>query len=118
MRHLVIVGKTKPNKPKVKIGKINVTSLRTMNYEQRTMNDEKNKPKQTQSYDPAQDGTNPKRIYPQGSAVPYGSASWNPQTGDLFQKPSSLIASRFTSCFNTQYDGQIRYTGKHYDGIN
>ena len=36
------------NKPKVKIGKMNVTSLRTMNYEQRTMNDEKNKPKQTQ----------------------------------------------------------------------
>ena len=46
--HLVKVGKTNPNKPKVKIGKMNVTSLRTMNYEQRTMNDEKNKPKQTQ----------------------------------------------------------------------
>ena len=49
MRHLVIVGKTKPNKPKVKIGKMNVTSFITMNYEQRTMNYEKNKPKQTQS---------------------------------------------------------------------
>jgi len=49
MRHLVIVGKTKPNKPKVKIGKMNVTSFITMSYEQRTMNDEKNKPKQTQS---------------------------------------------------------------------
>jgi len=47
--HLVKVGKTNPNKPKVKIGKMNVTSLRTMNYEQRTMNEEKNKPKQTQS---------------------------------------------------------------------
>ena len=47
--HLVKVGKTKPNKPKVKIGKMNVTSLRTMNYEQKTMNDaNKNKPKQTQ----------------------------------------------------------------------
>jgi len=45
----VKVGKTNPNKPKVKIGKMNVTSLRTMNYEQRTMNEEKNKPKQTQS---------------------------------------------------------------------
>jgi len=49
MRHLVNVGKTNPNKPKVKIGKMNVTSLKTMNYEQRAMNDEKNKPKQTQS---------------------------------------------------------------------
>jgi len=47
--HLVNVGKTKPNKPKVKIGKMNVTSFITMNYELRTMNDEKNKPKQTQS---------------------------------------------------------------------
>jgi len=47
--HLVNVGKTKPNKPKVTIGKMNVTSLRTMDYEQRTVNDEKNKPKQTQS---------------------------------------------------------------------
>ena len=46
--HLVKVGKTNPNKPKVKIGKMNVTSLRTMNYEQRTMSYEKNKPKQTQ----------------------------------------------------------------------
>ena len=46
--HLVKVGKTKPNKPKVKIGKMNITSFITMNYEQRTMNDEKNKPKQTQ----------------------------------------------------------------------
>jgi len=44
MRHLVNVGKTKPNKPKVKIGKMNVTPFITMNYEQRTMNDEKNKP--------------------------------------------------------------------------
>jgi len=43
------VGKTKPNKPKVKMGKMNVTSFKTMNYEQRTMNYEKNKPKQTQS---------------------------------------------------------------------
>jgi len=49
MRHLVKVGKTNPNKPKVKIGKMNVTSLKTMNYEQRAMNDEKNKPKQTQA---------------------------------------------------------------------
>jgi len=40
---------TKPNKAKVKIGKMNVTSFITMNYEQRTMNDEKNKAKQTQS---------------------------------------------------------------------
>jgi len=47
--HLVNVGKTNPNKPKVKIGKMNITSFITMNYEQRTMNDEKNKPKQTQS---------------------------------------------------------------------
>jgi len=47
--HLVKVGKTKPNKAKVKIGKMNATSLKTMNYEQRTMNDEKNKPKQTQT---------------------------------------------------------------------
>jgi len=46
--HLAKVGKTNPNKPKVKIGKINVTSFITMNYEQRAMNDEKNKPKQTQ----------------------------------------------------------------------
>jgi len=49
MRHLVNVGKTNPNKPKVKIGKMNVTSFITMNYKQITMNDEKNKPKQTQS---------------------------------------------------------------------
>ena len=49
MRHLVYMGKTKPNKPKVKIGKMNITSFITMNYEQRTMNDEKNKPKQSQS---------------------------------------------------------------------
>ena len=50
MRHLVSVGKTKPNKPKFKIGKMNVTSLRTMNYEQITMKDaNKNKPKQTQT---------------------------------------------------------------------
>ena len=48
MRHLVNVGKTKPNKPKVKIGKMNITSFITMSYEQRTMNDEKNKPKQSQ----------------------------------------------------------------------
>jgi len=41
--------KTNPNKPKVKIGKMNLTSFITMNYEQRTMNDEKNKPKQSQS---------------------------------------------------------------------
>jgi len=47
--HLVNVGKTNPNKPKVKIGKMNVTPLITMNYEQRTMNCEKNKAKQTQS---------------------------------------------------------------------
>ena len=47
--HLVNVGKTKPNKPKVKIGKMNLTSFITMNYEQRTMNDEKNKAKQTQT---------------------------------------------------------------------
>jgi len=43
------VGKTNPNKPKVKIGKMNVTPLITMNYEQRTMNCEKNKAKQSQS---------------------------------------------------------------------
>ena len=49
MRHLVNVGKTNPNKPKVKIGKMNITSFITMNYEQITMNDEKNKPKQSQS---------------------------------------------------------------------
>ena len=48
MRHLVNVGKTKPNKPKFKIGKMNATSFITMSYEQRAMNDEKNKPKQTQ----------------------------------------------------------------------
>ena len=47
--HLVNVGKTNPNKPKVKIGKMNVTSFITMNYEQRTINDEKNKAKQTQT---------------------------------------------------------------------
>ena len=47
--HLVNVGKTNPNKANFKIGKMNITSLRTMSYEQRTMNDEKNKPKQTQS---------------------------------------------------------------------
>jgi len=47
--HLVKVGKTNPNKPKVKMGKMNITSFITMNYEQRTMNDEKNKPKQTQT---------------------------------------------------------------------
>ena len=41
--------KTKPNKPKVKIGKMNITSFITMSYEQRTMNYEKNKPKQTQT---------------------------------------------------------------------
>ena len=41
-------SQTNPNKPKVKIGKMNVTSFITMNYEQRTMNYEKNKPKQTQ----------------------------------------------------------------------
>jgi len=41
--------KTNPNKPKVKIGKMNVTSFITMSYEQRTMNDEKNKPKQSQT---------------------------------------------------------------------
>jgi len=46
--HLVNVGKTNPNKPKFKIGKMNVTFLTTMNYEQRTMTDKKNKPKQTQ----------------------------------------------------------------------
>ena len=46
--HLVKVGKTNPNKPKVKMGKMNITSFITMNYEQRTMNDEKNKPKQPQ----------------------------------------------------------------------
>ena len=46
--HLVKVGKTNPNKAKVKIGKMNITSFITMNYEQRTMNDEKNKAKQTQ----------------------------------------------------------------------
>ena len=34
--HFVNVGKTNPNKPKVKIGKMNVTSLRTMNYEHRS----------------------------------------------------------------------------------
>jgi len=49
MRHLVNVGKTNPNKPKVKIGKMNITSFITMSYEQRTMNDEKNKPKQSQN---------------------------------------------------------------------
>jgi len=50
MRHLVNVGKTKPNKPKVKIGKMNLTSFITMSYEQRTMNDaNKNKAKQTQT---------------------------------------------------------------------
>ena len=47
--HLVNVGKTNPNKPKVKIGKMNLTSFITMNYEQITMNDEKNKPKQSQT---------------------------------------------------------------------
>ena len=47
--HLVNAGKTNPNKPKVKIGKMNLTSFITMNYEQRTMNDEKNKPKQSQT---------------------------------------------------------------------
>ena len=47
--HLVKVGKTKPNKPKFKIGKMNVTFLTTMNYEQITMNDKKNKAKQTQT---------------------------------------------------------------------
>jgi len=47
--HLVKVGKTNPNKPKVKMGKMNITSFITMNYEQITMNDEKNKAKQTQS---------------------------------------------------------------------
>jgi len=47
--HLVKVGKTKPNKAKVKIGKMYITSFITMNYEQITMNDEKNKAKQTQS---------------------------------------------------------------------
>ena len=41
--------KTNPNKPKVKIGKMNVTSFITMSYEQITMNNaNKNKPKQTQ----------------------------------------------------------------------
>jgi len=45
MRHLVNVGKTNPNKAKVKIGKMNITSFITMNYEQRTKNDEKNKAK-------------------------------------------------------------------------
>ena len=45
MRHLVNVGKTNPNKPKVKIGKMNITSFITMSYEQRTMSYEKNKPK-------------------------------------------------------------------------
>ena len=50
MRHLVNVGKTNPNKPKVKIGKMNITSFITMNYEQITMNDaNKNKAKQTQT---------------------------------------------------------------------
>jgi len=47
--------KTKPNKPKVKIGKMNITSFITMNYEQITMNDEKNKPKQTQPCPPPAD---------------------------------------------------------------
>jgi len=42
-------SQTNPNKPKVKIGKMNITTFITMNYEQRTMNDEKNKAKQTQS---------------------------------------------------------------------
>jgi len=38
------------NKPKVKIGKMNVTSFITMNYEQKAMNYEnKNKPKQSQT---------------------------------------------------------------------
>ena len=48
--HLVKVGKTNPNKPKVKIGKMNVTSANTMNYELRTMNYfMQNKPKQSQN---------------------------------------------------------------------
>jgi len=47
--------KTNPNKPKVKIGKMNVTSLIAMNYEQITMNDEKNKAKQSQSCPPPAD---------------------------------------------------------------
>jgi len=38
------------NKPKVKIGKMNITSFITMNYEQITMNNaNKNKAKQTQT---------------------------------------------------------------------
>ena len=51
--HLVNVGKTNPNKPKVKIGKMNVTSFITMAYENKsnwTLGKRgKNKPKQTQS---------------------------------------------------------------------
>jgi len=48
--HLVKVGKTKPNKAKVKIGKMNITSYITTNYEQLTMNNaNKNKAKQTQT---------------------------------------------------------------------
>ena len=38
------------NKPKVKIGKMNITSFIIMNYEQITMKDaNKNKPKQSQT---------------------------------------------------------------------
>jgi len=63
------------NKPKVKIGKMNVTSFITMNYEQRTMNDaNKNKAKQTQSCPPPADANSKLARHPCGgrSADPYG----------------------------------------------
>jgi len=94
--------KTNPNKPKVKIGKMTVTSLRTMNYELRTMNYfMQNKPNFIRL----------RRIQTEPAPhLPYSFAFWPPKipldkTSSTLIIPQNLrrLVSAFRSIFRAKY---------------